>query len=104
VFSQASTSFELARTAGRIALTFMPVILLTNRKSQIGMKIATLKGNPPTEEGKAALLKKIRNRKVLLYVILLVPAALFWATIIASLEKTPLTGRSESFLSPYTEI
>lgn len=33
---------------------------------------------------------------------LLVPAALFWATIVASLEKTPLTGRSESLLLPYT--
>ncbi|KAF9468064.1 peptidase family M48-domain-containing protein [Collybia nuda] len=101
---KASTSLEIARTAGRIALTFMPVILLTNRKSQIGMKIAALKGNPPSEESKTELLRKIRNRKVFLYILLLVPATLFWATIIASLEKTPLTGRWRMIiLSPEEE-
>ncbi|KAF5382176.1 hypothetical protein D9615_004404 [Tricholomella constricta] len=90
---KASTSLELARTAARIVLTFMPVILLTNARSKKNMKYAALHGVPKSEESEARALKQIRHRKFLLYGLLLVPMTLFWATIVASLEKTPLTGR-----------
>lgn len=32
-------------------------------------------------------------RTILFHVLILTPILLFWATIIASLERTPLTGR-----------
>ncbi|KAG5643013.1 hypothetical protein DXG03_001751 [Asterophora parasitica] len=90
---KASTSLELARTATRIVLTFIPVILLTNAKSRQKMQYAALHGVPKSEESQARAWKQIRHRKYLLYGLLLVPITLFWATILASLEKTPLTGR-----------
>ncbi|RDB26313.1 Metalloendopeptidase OMA1, mitochondrial [Hypsizygus marmoreus] len=90
---KASTSLELTRTAGRIALTLVPAILMTNLKTRKHIKYAALHGIPHPEESKARLLKNIRYRKWLLYGLLFVPGSLFWATIIASLEQTPLTGR-----------
>ncbi|PBL03496.1 hypothetical protein ARMGADRAFT_912638 [Armillaria gallica] len=90
---KASTTFEIARTAGRIVLTFVPVILLKNHKSRRYLKFADLKGIPTSEEKKTQLLKRIRNRTILFHILLLIPATLFWLTIIASLERTPLTGR-----------
>ncbi|KAG5634922.1 hypothetical protein H0H81_000312 [Sphagnurus paluster] len=101
---KASTSLELVRTVARIALTFMPVILISNAKSRSKMKYAALHGVPKSEESKAQALKQIRNRKWLLYGMLLVPMTLFWGTIVASLEKTPLTGRWRMIiLSPEEE-
>ncbi|KAF8071898.1 hypothetical protein FPV67DRAFT_904367 [Lyophyllum atratum] len=101
---KASTSLELARTAARIVLTFMPIILISNAKSKKHIKYAALHGIPKSEESKERVLKQIRNRKFLLYGLLLVPMTLFWATIVASLEKTPLTGRWRMIiLSPEEE-
>ncbi|KAK0204894.1 peptidase family M48-domain-containing protein [Desarmillaria ectypa] len=90
---KASTTLEIARTAGRIVLTFVPVILLKNHKSRKYLKFADIKGIPTSEEKKTQLLKRIRNRTILFHILLLIPASLFWLTIIASMERTPLTGR-----------
>ncbi|GLB40384.1 putative peptidase family M48 [Lyophyllum shimeji] len=90
---KASTSLELARTAARIVLTFMPVILISNAKSKKIMRYNEIHGIPKSEESKERVLKQIRTRKYVLYGLLLVPATLFLATILASMEKTPLTGR-----------
>ncbi|KAG6851106.1 hypothetical protein H0H93_000986 [Arthromyces matolae] len=90
---KSSTSLELARTAARIVLTFMPVIVLTNSKSKKKLKWAALHGVPKSEETVARVMKQIEHRKQLLYFLLLVPSLLFWGTIIGSLEQTPLTGR-----------
>ncbi|KXN84748.1 hypothetical protein AN958_12175 [Leucoagaricus sp. SymC.cos] len=100
-----STALEIARTAARIVLTFVPLILLKNR----GARICVLSGKtrhgqsiPP--EKKEAVLKRIRQRTYFLKVLLLVPLVLFWGTIIASLERTPLTGRWRMIiLSPEEE-
>ncbi|KAG6817688.1 hypothetical protein H0H87_005447 [Tephrocybe sp. NHM501043] len=101
---KASTSLELARTAARIVLTFMPVIVLTNAKSKRKLKWAALRGAPKSEETVARVLKGIRHRKYFLYLLLLVPSAIFWGTIVASLEQTPLTGRWRMIiLSPEEE-
>jgi hypothetical protein len=56
------------------------------------------RGVPATEEDKARHLKGIRRRTILLKVLLSIPLILFWSTILASLERTPLTGRCISFL------
>ncbi|KAF8627021.1 hypothetical protein AX15_004602 [Amanita polypyramis BW_CC] len=90
---KASTALEFTRTASRIAMTLVPVILFGNHKSRRTIKHAALHGVPASEEKVNRLLKKIRARTLMLNFLFLVPFTLFWATIIASLEQTPLTGR-----------
>lgn len=86
--------FELARTASRIALTFFPLLFFKNIRSRRMIKYAAIHGIPTSEEHKEKLLNKIKKRTKVLHLLLLVPVLLFWSTIVASLEKTPLTGRS----------
>lgn len=74
-------------------LTFVPVILLKNHKGRKMLKHVDLHGQGASEEKKNIILKRIRNRTILFHFLLLIPATLFWATIIASMERTPLTGR-----------
>ena len=45
------------------------------------------------EEQRPIILQRIRTRTILFHLLLLAPVLLFWATIVASLERTPLTGR-----------
>ena len=52
------------------------------------------------EEKRPVILQKIRTRTILFHLMLLTPVLLFWATIVASLERTPLTGRCVFFLCP----
>ncbi|OCH94358.1 hypothetical protein OBBRIDRAFT_789265 [Obba rivulosa] len=91
-FLKASTTLEIARTAARITLTFVPVILLKNLKSKKELRWAEKTGRTD-EARKELVLKRIRNRTILFHALLLIPVLLFWATIAASLERTPLTGR-----------
>lgn len=87
--SQASTSIELARTASRVALSLAPLLLLKNHKSRKRLQ----KDLPGMEEERPVILQRIRTRTILFHLMLLTPVLLFWATIVASLERTPLTGR-----------
>ncbi|KAG1798534.1 peptidase family M48-domain-containing protein [Suillus plorans] len=92
---KASTTIEVARTAARIALTFLPLILFKNRWSKKYLKHHDKfhPGTPVNEEKKAALLKRIRARTLVFNVLLFVPVTLFWLAILASAEQTPITGR-----------
>jgi hypothetical protein len=45
------------------------------------------------EEKRPVILQRIRMRTILFHVLIMTPILLFWATIVASLERTPLTGR-----------
>jgi hypothetical protein len=90
---QSSTALEVARTAGRIVLTFVPVILLKNHGSRKYLQLADVHGLPTSEEKKQDLLKRIRQRTIFFHVLLAIPAILFWGVIVASIERTPLTGR-----------
>lgn len=102
---KASTSIEVARTAARIVLTLVPIILWKNRGARICvLRGKTRHGQTITPEKREAVLKKINQRTRFLKIILLVPFVLFWGTIIASLERTPLTGRWRMIiLSPEEE-
>ncbi|KAF8206404.1 hypothetical protein K438DRAFT_473555 [Mycena galopus ATCC 62051] len=60
-----SAAMEVVRTAGRIVLTIIPVILIKNHKSRRHLKHAALHGIPISEEKTTTLLKKIRNRTLL---------------------------------------
>ncbi|KAJ3567406.1 hypothetical protein NP233_g6385 [Leucocoprinus birnbaumii] len=102
---KASTSIEVARTAARIVLTFVPIILWKNRGARYWvLRGKSRHGQPLTPEERERVLKKIKKRTRFLKVILLVPLVLFWGTIVASLERTPLTGRWRMIiLSPEEE-
>ncbi|KAK7033145.1 Svf1-like-domain-containing protein [Favolaschia claudopus] len=88
-----SAAMELVRTAGRIVLTIMPVILFKNHKTRRHLKHAAIHGFPMSEEKTNVLLKRIRSRTLAFHLLFFIPGFLFWGTIAASLERTPLTGR-----------
>ncbi|KAJ3855053.1 hypothetical protein EV368DRAFT_80053 [Lentinula lateritia] len=90
---KSSTGLQIAQTAARIALTFVPVILLKNHKSRMHLRFADIHGIPGAEDKKLKLLQRIRKRTIFFQVLLAIPAVLFWLVIIASMERTPLTGR-----------
>lgn len=101
---QSSAVLEIIRTAGRVALTFIPVILVKNHTSRkLLKKIEIVKKESgdsilprPVKEfisHQGKLLESIRRRTILFHVLVFTPCILFWAAVIASLERTPLTGR-----------
>lgn len=95
---KASTAFEVARTASRIALTFLPAILIGRNRSRRMIQHAHIHGIPISEEKRAKHMKKLKVTTRLLQVLTVIPLVLFWATITASLERTPLTGRWRTIL------
>ena len=97
--SKTSTGFEVARTASRIALTFIPLVWIKYLKVRRVINTGSVRGVPTTEEDKARYLKWLRNGRLTLRVLVSIPLVLFFATIIASLERTPLTGRCVLFFS-----
>jgi hypothetical protein len=82
-------------------MTFFPILLWKNIKSQNIIKYAAIHGIPDMDERRQKHLNRIRSRTRLLTLMILVPVALFWATIVASLENTPLTGR---YVAPLPSI
>lgn len=90
---KASTALEVARTTARVALTFIPIILFKNHKTRRNLEWAAVHGKEVSEEKKATMLQRIRKRTILFHILLFMPFTLFWATILASMERTPLTGR-----------
>ncbi|KAF7327855.1 hypothetical protein MKEN_00365400 [Mycena kentingensis (nom. inval.)] len=90
---KASATMELVRTAGRIVLTILPVILIKNHKTRRHLRHAALTGVVIPEEQQDKLRARIRSRTLFFHALVLIPAVLFWGTIFASLERTPLTGR-----------
>ncbi|KAH7921032.1 hypothetical protein BV22DRAFT_1198490 [Leucogyrophana mollusca] len=103
---KASTTIEVARTAARIALTFVPLILFKNMRTKkyIAHHGRFHNGEPASPEKKALLLKKIRKRTIAFHVLVFTPIALFWLALLASVEQTPLTGRWRMIiLSPEEE-
>jgi len=77
--------------AARIALTFAPIIAFKNRKARRGLEWEG--GKQVSAEKKATMLERIRKWKIVFRIILFMPFALLCATILASMERTPLTGR-----------
>ncbi|KAJ7903506.1 hypothetical protein B0H14DRAFT_3079647 [Mycena olivaceomarginata] len=66
VLLKTSAAMEVVRTAGRIVLTIMPVILIKNHKTRRHLKHAALHGIPLSEEKTNTLLKRLRNRTLLI--------------------------------------
>jgi hypothetical protein len=91
--SKASYSLEFVRTAGRVVLTLVPALALKRRKINWVLKHGHDGHNPASEERKGVLLQRTQVLTRLNKILLAVPVLLVAATVIASLERTPLTGR-----------
>lgn len=89
-----SAGLELARTAGRVALTFVPILWIGRIREKRAIQHAAIHGIPVTEEKKRQHARNLRIRTRILQFLVLVPVTLFWSTILVSLERTPLTGSS----------
>lgn len=77
---------------------------MKNFKARKKLQRAAVAGTPTSEEKRKVILKKIRSRTMLFHAMLFTPIILLWATIVASLEQTPLTGRWRMIiLSPEEE-
>lgn len=96
-YMQASGGLELARTAGRIALTFIPILYLGKIKEKRAIQYAAIHGIPVSDEKREAHVRNLRRKTRLLQVLCFIPFSLFWSTMVGSLEQTPLTGRSVFF-------
>lgn len=59
---------------------------------------------PVSDEKKAMLLKRLRSRTLFTHVLLIIPVALLWLGILASVEQTPLTGRCVQPLHDWSSI
>ncbi|KAJ7035083.1 peptidase family M48-domain-containing protein [Mycena alexandri] len=86
---KASATMELLRTAGRVVLTLLPVLFLTRGHIEYH-----LKHDAPLSERKIrTMLRKIRTGTWLFRALFVAPIILFSSTVLASMERTPLTGR-----------
>ncbi|KAI5122271.1 hypothetical protein M0805_002352 [Coniferiporia weirii] len=89
---KASGSIEFARTAARIALTFVPLVMMKNHFSRKYLKYV-IKDNPDMEERRVELRRRIRQHTLFYRALIAVPFVIFGLTFIASMERTPLSGR-----------
>ncbi|PCH42389.1 hypothetical protein WOLCODRAFT_137881 [Wolfiporia cocos MD-104 SS10] len=95
-FLKTSTAIQFANTVFRVALTFVPVVFLKRLKARrILAKIDQKReqGRTDLDEKRERVVRRLRHSNVAFHILLLTPALLFWLTILASLERTPLTGR-----------
>jgi len=104
ILPQSSAVLEVIHTAGRVAPTFIPIILVKNHASyKLPKRVEMVK----KESGDSTLpcpYERIRRKTgeahqsihrctILFHALIFTPIVLFWAAVVASLEKTPLTGR-----------
>jgi hypothetical protein len=85
-------SLEYARAAARIALTFVPIIMVKNHMMRKMLR-HVFKDTPEMQEKRALIRSKIRRTTMVYRIMIAIPVVLFAMTLIASLERTPLTGR-----------
>jgi hypothetical protein len=71
----------------------VPVLLLKNYASRKYLKYGDFMGDPPSEEKRGVLLERIRTLTKLHRILVAIPIILVTATVVASMERTPLTGR-----------
>lgn len=92
---QSSTAIEILRTTARIALTFAPFLWFKSMRAKRIMKIAHERGDTKLIErmNKYMSVQAVRRRAIIMYSMTFVPLFILFAMIVASLERTPLTGR-----------
>lgn len=86
---------DIIRTAARITLTILPVVLIKNHHMKRKLKWAESRGDQElVDKIKTHMnVRHHRHKIIFFYILLVLPVVIFWATILASLERTPLTGR-----------
>jgi len=98
-FLKMSTAIPLVTTISRVSLTFLPALFLNRWKDR------HLRGGEPHPYANSQnFFHKIRIHGLLFHTLLLTPVALIFLTLLASLERAPLTGRWRMMLlSPEEE-
>ncbi|KAH7097316.1 hypothetical protein BKA62DRAFT_624052 [Auriculariales sp. MPI-PUGE-AT-0066] len=97
-----SNSLSVIHTVTRIVMTLVPMTLIKLRFMSAVLK--KLPDDPRVIAHKDSFLRNIKCTKKSLLVMVAIPFALFWTTILSSLERTPLTGRPRLILlSPSEE-
>ncbi|KZV89001.1 hypothetical protein EXIGLDRAFT_797301 [Exidia glandulosa HHB12029] len=96
---KSSSALGLVHTITRVAMTLVPFTLI---KLKLVSKFLT---KLPAEDPKRAkLTHQLHVSRKLIIALFVVPASVFWAALMASLERTPLTGRWRLILmSPQEE-
>ncbi|QRV75184.1 Peptidase family M48 protein [Ceratobasidium sp. AG-Ba] len=91
-FLKSSTALAFAQTAGRVTMSLLPVLFL-----KLKWASKYLRKVPPDHPHYAHKREKVLQIRWKLWVVasilVVVPVTLFVSTILASLERTPLTGR-----------
>ncbi|KZT00805.1 uncharacterized protein LAESUDRAFT_731958 [Laetiporus sulphureus 93-53] len=106
-FLKTSTAIQTANAISRVALTFLPVTFVKKMMGHKHLNKIDAKvndGRTDLDEKRAKALRTVRFHTIAFHVLLFTPVLLFWLTIMASIERTPLTGRLRLILlSPEEE-
>lgn len=92
-FLKSSGALSVVQMVGRIALTLLPVALLKRGLFRKLIKHLPLSEHPTLAGMHQHMQSSIEFINVALWALIIIPGSLFAATFIASLERTPVTGR-----------
>ena len=87
-----STSLEFARMITKIVLTFLPFVAVKNIFMRKYLKHVS-KDNPEMEYKRNLVEKRLRRYTLSYRTLVAIPIFIFGLTLLASLERTPLSGR-----------
>lgn len=89
---KASGSIELTRVITKVVLTFVPLIAIKNAFTRKYVR-HFMKDKPELEHKRVVLEKKMRTLTLSYRTLVAIPIVLLGLTFLASLERTPLSGR-----------
>lgn len=102
-FLKSSAALAFAQTAGRVTMSLLPVIFLKLKFTSKFLRKVPV-DHPHFAHKREKMLRAQWKLWVVVGVLVVVPLTLFVSTILASLERTPLTGRMRMImLSPEEE-
>lgn len=78
----------MIHTVTRVAMTLVPFTIV-----KLKLMGGFMRRLPLDEPKRAKFAHSIKASRKLMLALFLVPATMFWAALVASLERTPLTGR-----------
>lgn len=92
-YLKSSGALTAVQTVGRIALTLLPMAVIKRSLFRKLIKVLPLSEHPTLASLHKHMQSSISAINVALWGLLIVPAGFFVATILASMERTPITGR-----------
>lgn len=93
VIIQSSGALSAVQVIGRIALTLLPMAVLKKSIFRKLMRILPVSEHPTLANLHKHMESSIGFLNVTMWGLLIIPGALFAATLLASMERTPVTGR-----------